>query len=335
MTESTTRHRLVGLEPDSLLAFLALLGLLRSLEAADRERPVHLRFSPRACWDLDQPPLRPVLCLAHPVAQSAVTEAAAHGISILISAKVVGVRRDLDFSRTEARVILETEAKAATVTNSANADLVASLMCDAAVKDGKGSVDAVIDPTPLCLLFGQGHQHFLERLVKVPAEPVPPVRGKGKNAVSISETECLAEALFSRWHRGDPTPSFRWDPEEDVRYALMAGDPTDPAFKGGTQHGANRLASVGLATLTLAPRLRAGRVRSTVLGGSFDAEGFSFSWPIWREPASLSTVSALLGHPDLREPDGLAHLGVENVFSTRRISVGKFMNFTRAKPQSF
>ena len=31
------RHRLVGLEPDNLLAFLALLGLLRALEGSSSQ----------------------------------------------------------------------------------------------------------------------------------------------------------------------------------------------------------------------------------------------------------------------------------------------------------
>jgi CRISPR-associated endonuclease/helicase Cas3 len=51
------RHRLEGLEPDNLLAFLALLGLMRTLETA---RP---HWQPRAAWDVECPPLRPVLSL--------------------------------------------------------------------------------------------------------------------------------------------------------------------------------------------------------------------------------------------------------------------------------
>jgi hypothetical protein len=117
----------------------------------------------------------------------------------------------------------------------------------------------LIDPTPLCLLFGQGHQHFLDRLSSVPRQIAPPQRGKGKKAIDISELDCLAEALFGAWHYDDPTFSFRWDPAEDVRYALLPGDPTDAAYKAGTQHGANRLAAVGLATLTLVPEMRARR----------------------------------------------------------------------------
>jgi len=43
MSAALRCHRLEGLEPDNLLAFLALLGLLRSLETA---RPA---WRPRAC----------------------------------------------------------------------------------------------------------------------------------------------------------------------------------------------------------------------------------------------------------------------------------------------
>lgn len=58
MTEPSRRHRLAGLEPDNLLALLVLLGLLRALQTA---RP---RWHPRAAWDLDHPPLRPLLILS-------------------------------------------------------------------------------------------------------------------------------------------------------------------------------------------------------------------------------------------------------------------------------
>src|SRR5437763_207464 len=66
-----------GFEPDNLLAFLALLGLLRSLESA---RPT---WRPRAAWDLDRAPLRPILLFAEPHAQRAVSEAAAEGVGRL------------------------------------------------------------------------------------------------------------------------------------------------------------------------------------------------------------------------------------------------------------
>jgi hypothetical protein len=39
----------------------------------------------------------------------------------------------------------------------------------------------------------------------------------------------------------------------------------------------------------------------------------------------------LLAHPDLRTADRLAHLSVDHVMVARRISVGKFMNFSRGR----
>jgi hypothetical protein len=159
-----------------------------------------------------------------------------------------------------------------------------------------------------------------------------PERGERKSRRKISFSESVGEAIFRFWHREDPsTFAFRWDPEEDVRYALMAGNPTDSAYKGGTQHGANCLAVAGLATLAVVPRTRAGRVRPSVIGGAHSSEGFSFAWPIWEQPLSLPAIRALLAHPDLRTLSALAYLGIDHVRISRRISVGKFMNFTRAR----
>jgi hypothetical protein len=322
-------HRLDGLEPDNLLAFLALLGLLRALETADRARAEHDKLHPRAAWDIDMLPVRPKLFLARGVTREEVTQSAAKGLDALAKTHDFGGRKDLNHSRAECRELLKKEAKAAHFDARERADLLAALMSDAAIKDDKKEP---IDPTPLCLLFGQGHQHFLDRLASIPAEPAPPPRGKGKKAVALSASECLAEALFEPWHRDDPTFSFRWDPQEDVRYALMAGDPTDTDYKAGTQHGANRLAAVGLAILTVVPESRAGRVRLGIIGGASGADGFSFAWPIWHDPATLSAIRALVAHPDLRTRGALRNLGVNHVVVARRISVGKFMNFSRARP---
>lgn len=327
MMSARSSHRLDGLEPDNLLAFLALLGLLRALEADDRERDDQEKLWPRAAWDLQNPPLRPRLWLAQDVSQDMVLSRAAHGLEVLVRAHDFGGRTDLNHSRAECRALLGSAARDAVVRSRDAVDLLASLMTDGAIKDG---TEEAVDPTPLCLLFGQGHQHFLARLADVARQVAPPSRGKGQHAVSVTAIDCLREALFHPWHRDDPTASFRWDPQEDVRYALMAGDPTDPMYKSGTQHGANRLAAVGLGALTLAPESRGGRVRPSVTGGKVTAHGFAFAWPISRDPATLAAIRALLAHPRLHEPGALAPLGVEYVMVARRISVGKFMNIARA-----
>jgi hypothetical protein len=320
MTEPARQHRLNGLEPDNLLAFLALLGLLHALETA---RP---DWRPRASWDFENAPLRPILMLVEKQDEEAISQAVAEGAMRLAEdydfpaeAPAAGSQTNLNYSKEYARRLLE---QAIVENGQERAGLWASLMSDAAVKDGR------IEPTPLCLLFGQGHQHFLDRLSIVPGTEAPPRRGRGKTAIQLTAAETIHEALFQPWSRQDPTPAFRWDPAEDVRYALRAGDPSGD--KATTQHGANRLAALGLPTLVVTPRRRGGRVRLQLLGASVARE-IALFWPIWREPASLSAIRALLTHPMLSQgPDGLAHLGVGQVRCARRISVGKFMNFTRA-----
>lgn len=310
-------HRLDGLEPDNLLAFMALLGLLRTLEKA---RP---DWHPRASWTVDDPPLRPRLHVAKGVTGNAIVGAAAEGLAVLA--------RHHDFKRLSDLTLLPHEAtrrlRNVAASDRYTTDLWAALISDAAIaRDGKK-----VEPTPLCLMFGQGHQHFLSRLASVPRKAMPPNRGSGRNKSGISETECLREALFASWRRPDATHSFRWDPHEDVRYALRAKDPTDSKTKETTQHGANRLAAIGLSVLTVVPRLRFGKARLAVLGGQRDPDGiFVFGWPIWKEPLSLAGIRALLGHPHLDRPKTRAALGISERRGTRRISSGKFMNFTRA-----
>ena len=303
---TTTRtHRLDGLEPDNPLSFLALLGLLRALEASDRARPANERLLPRAAWDVDSPPVRPVLSISREAAREEITDLASAGIELLSAAHDFDGEKNLSYTKNDSRQMLASESRAATHKSRNRADLLAALMTD-------------------------GHQHFLDRLSEVPRQHAPPPRGRGKARIRITAAECLAEALFEPWHRSDPTFSFRWDPEEDVRYALMGGDPTDPAYQSGTQHGANRLAAVGVGALTVVPS-RSARYPLAVLGGEF-RNGFSFAWPMWREPASLVAIRALLAHPGLREPGRLDYLGVDHVLVSRRISVGKFMNFSRGRP---
>ena len=311
-------HRLDGLEPDNLLAFMALLGLLRTLEEA---RP---DWHPRVSWTVDEPPLRPRLHAAEEVAGDAIVEAAAEGLAALARHHDFEGLSDLTLLPDEATRRLRDIAGSDRYT----ADLWAALISNAATaRDGNK-----VEPTPLCLMFGQGHQHFLSRLASVPREKMPPNRGSGRRKSEISETECLREALFAPWKRPDATHSFRWDPHEDVRYALRARDPTDSKTKETTQHGANRLAAVGLSVLTVVPEQRSGKVRLALLGGGREPDGaHTLNWPIWREPIGLAGIRTLLGHPHLDRPETRAALGIVERRRARRISFGKFMNVTRAE----
>ena len=323
---NNTALRLDGLEPDNLLAFMALLGLLRALEEA---RP---DWHPRASWTVDDPPIRPTLFITDKAQEDAVAEAIAEGVNTLAKYHDFDGRPDLKFSPDEASEKLHEISKADRKTSKANrytADLWSALISDAAIsRDGNK-----VEPTPFCLLFGQGHQHFLDRLEKVPQEKKPPKRGSGRKSIEISEADCLREALFSPWERPDATFSFRWDPQEYVCYALRAQDPTDPKTKDTTQHGANRLAAVGLPVLTVVPQRRGGKIHLGALGGKRHHGDFTFNWPIWRNPMSLTAIRAMLslGHSRLTDPETQETLGIVQCRQARRISFGKFMNFTRGQ----
>ena len=311
------RHRLDGLEPDNPLAFLALLGLLRSLEE------VMPTWLPRVAWTVDEPPVRPVLSVPGTVGKDAISAAAGAGVVKLASRHDFGPHKNLRLSPATAEQLCRAAAGGA---DRYLAALWAALVSDVAVRNKATEVE----PTPLCMMFGQGHQRFLERLSAVPRKRQPPDRGAGR---SISETDCLSEALFTVWVRPDATPSFRWDPHEDVRYAYRVTDPADSKTKATKQHGANRLAAIGLSALTVVPqRWRAGTARLAVLGGGRDPAGggFTFTWPIWREPASLAAIRSLIGHPGLDDPTARAALGIVELRRTYRVMVGKYLNVTRA-----
>src|SRR5262249_47710094 len=117
------------------------------------------------------------------------------------------------------------------------ARLVAALGSDGALRrDGE-----TIEPTPLCAMFGQGHQHFLSRL-----------SGMAKRDHPANPFD-LSRALFEPWRYEDDTDGFRWDPIEDRRYAHQYGDPSENRNKIGTVTGASRLAAIGFGLIASVP----------------------------------------------------------------------------------
>lgn len=307
-------HRLAGLEPDNLLAFLSLLGVLRCLETSRPEWKV------KVSWTVDAPPVCPLLHVAETVAEEDIATGALEGLILLVDAHRFP-ERNLKLDPEVARCELTRAADA----GGYPAELWAALVSDKAKRATREEVES----TPLCLMFGQGHQFFLERLASVPRASLPKPRGRGRSAGESGESHGLLAALFSPWRRQDRTESFRWDPVEDVRYAYRAGDPSKMTNKQHTQHGANRLAAVGLSVLTVFPVRRGREIRLSARGGHSRRQ-FTFTWPVWRHPMSLAAVRSLLDHPGLQRPEARKSLGVVELRRTTRISVGKFMNYTRA-----
>jgi hypothetical protein len=311
---SSCRHRLDGFQPDNFLAFLALLGLLRSLETVRRE------WRPRAAWDLNQPPLRPILSLAQPVAAEGVCEAAAAGVNKLAAQHDFGGATDLKLDRATARSL---SARAA-LDHGYFADVCAALVCDAAT----GQDQTKIEPTPLAYP-SVATSNFLKNFLVLSRTELPEKRDRDAS-YPRNAAACIAQALLAPWQHRDRPVGLRWDPDEAKRHAYQWRAPTKDLPR--TQHGANRLAIIGLSTLTCAPASTAGRVRLSAVGGKTDRDGFSMAWPIWKPPASLATIRALLSHPGLYEPGALGYLGVDHIRVSRRISLDRLRNFARAEP---
>lgn len=302
MTTSTTLD-LPGLEADNLLAFLALLGLLRALEAA---RP---DWRPRVAWD--GMPLVARLYLDPEVGAEDVVVATDTGLYALGKPYRFD-KKDITFTADEFRSLAEKARN-----DRDHGRLIAALASDGALKRG----DVVeVEPTPLCAMFGQGHQHFLTRLQKMATR------------CSDAKFSELSRALFEPWRYEDDSDGFRWDPIEDRRYALQFGDPSKPQNKIGTVCGANRLATIGFGAIASVPTA-SGLATCGVAGARRERD---VCWPLVLVPTSLAGHVALLAHPwlgDERKTSALAAYGVAAVARARRFQVGKFFNFERARVQ--
>jgi hypothetical protein len=321
MSDPAVRHRLEGLEPDNLLAFLTLLGLLRALEA------VREAWRPRAAWDLDAPPLRSILTLDEAATREAICEAAAEGVAKLVGAVDFGSANDLNLVQSESRGLLR-RAAAKPVDSASRyfADLCAALISDAAL-DREGTK---VVPTPLAYPK-VARINFLLGLKALSAAALPEIKNRARDSKYPKDpAECIAQALFAPWERLDRPAGLRWDPDEAKRHAYQWNAPTDEQPR--TQHGANRLAIVGLSGLTAVPVSVAGAVRLSVIGGEDGRDGFSFAWPIWRVSTSFAGVRALLADPELRQPGALDRLGVDHVRVSHRISLERYRNYTYAEP---
>ncbi len=148
-----TCHELTGLEADNLLAFLALLGLLRALEAARED------WRPRASWG--GTPCRARLDVEGEAAKETIVEATVEGLAKLAPAYDFGGRKNINHSAAEFREDCEFAAKQSEPNNRLAADLLCALGSEAVQRRGEDRIAA----TALCAIHGQGHQNFLERLV--------------------------------------------------------------------------------------------------------------------------------------------------------------------------
>jgi len=303
--------RMPGIEVDNLLAQLASWGLLRALEKA---RPAWL---PRLSWE--GPPWCALLHVAEAVSEAEVARAASEGILAIASRFDVRSHRNVSFDQDTYLQYLDQ------VRNDEEALQLAAAMTAEHPRRPDGS----LRPSPFVLMFGQGHQHFLDRLVQVPVGDLPRRLQKRRPVPDLNDPIKITEALFAPWRRQDETDAFRWDPREDQRYALRFDDPSE-AGAAATVHGANRLAALAFSCLTCAPRRDAPGVAAVRRRRG----AIEFVWPVWEIALDLGAILSLIAHPDVVEGrlERVRALGVREIYRARRVANGKFVNVTWAQP---
>ncbi len=305
---------LTGLDGSNPLAFLAALGTLRTLTLAWPDESVKMRWIRHAgAW-------RPVVRSDRPETEEGLTNALTRQFSHMAANPALELGNNLNVSadsfRSYAADLLE-RAQTSPEVREQSLGFAAAFACDAVVNE-----QAKVQDTALRTMSGAGHQHFLGTMRLIAAN---------------TQAEHLGKALFRLWTYDDPIAkrSLRWDPSEDSRYALQWRNPSgDPAREQrGTMLGANRLAMEGVPLLACAPD---GETLRTVGFKGRGARDTYWTWPIWDAPISLEVCRSLLANPSLQERGRAAtpmlkSMGVQSLFRSRRITTGKFRNFTPAE----
>ena len=296
---------LSGLDGSNPLGFLASVGTLRTVGLAEPETDWCMK------WLMHDGVWIPALLADRTVSVDGL-------VDLLCTALRPESTPEFDFSENlnvkpeEFRAQAEAAQDQAQLQDRRQADFIAAFGCEIfQTKDRKS-----IQDTALRTMSGAGHQDFL---------------GTMKKLVAQTDEDHLRSALFETWSYSDLKLGLRWDPEEDRRYALRWGNPSD-GNGVRTVRGANRLAVEALPLLPTAP----GERELQTTGFSTQAKQASFTWPIWRVAVDIEVVRSLLALRELQRPEPnrmhLNAMGVVETHRSQRVAVGKYRNFTRALP---
>lgn len=285
MTDKLHRHRLEGLEADNLLAFLALLGLLRALETS---RP---QWRPRAAWDLDHPPLHPELRLAEPASIDSICEAAEEGLSVFWKALLPFSRQKNKQGRANKILISRTPEK---YRRSAEHSISAY---HAAIAKGDRR-RALVWRIRLDLLTSGVGEVWNKNKYQIEASPLKLPSGQMSfvgamfEAVKACHKSDIERSLLRPWEFQSKGDSLRLAYQEARRYAYRATDPSPEGAR--SERGATALGAFGMLAYRLVPRSQ----HLGMLAYTGERKDGWVLWPIWRfrsgSGASYSSVITLL-----------------------------------------
>ncbi len=299
---------LQGLDGSNPLAFLAALGTLRTLTLALPTEKV------RMSWEIFEGAWRPrVWCsitvdiLAERLDDELRKSEIRHSFTI-------GDNLNLPFKelRSHMLVALSKLDNYNSHLDRDDVDYLAAFGSDAIFDDNEIMAD-----TALRTMSGAGHQHFLKFF---------------RELIRKTDSEHLQRALLKQWDYADEGRgmNLRWDPLDDRRYAMRWENPSGDPVK--TMLGANRLA---IEALPLLPTMPVNGTLTTTAFAGKGARDTYFTWPIWQAPLTMKVICSLLSMTAsiADKNEHRAAVGILAVFSSARITTGKFRNFTPATPQ--
>jgi hypothetical protein len=310
-----TQYDFQGLRANNLVAFMAALGTLRVSAL------VWPNLDPRLAWSDQGDCWSATLRLDDAVSQDEFLARLHDYLAAQSSAPALNITDDLTISSLDFHKTLDNARNKANASARTEIDFLAAFGSDAVENKVGGKPSGNIADTALRTMSGAGHQHFL-----------------GTMRILIGDTteQHLARALFTAWAYTDPMQnhSLRWDPNDDIRYALQWTEPSKDKDRRemGCVWGAYRLAVEALPLFTTAPQ--AGRLATT--GFSDNRRDVQVTWPIWDQFIDLDTAASLVALAKLKSSSldrpELAKRGIQEIFRCRRITQGKFRNFTSAYP---
>jgi hypothetical protein len=306
-----------GLSAGNLLAYLAALGTLKTASLAWPTRQVTVEWRSEAgAW-------RPRLALEGRLSEDELIEGLSKLLADSRDLPALNLGDNLGIAVEQYRSALHTAQAAAEVADRRDIDFMAAFGSEAIQSKVNGKPTGQIADTAFRTMSGAGHQHFL---------------GTIRTFIADTRAEHLHKALFCEWRYDDPLKnhSMRWDPQDDIRYALRWQNPSgDPErVHAGSVWGANRLA---IEALTLFPCLPEGdKLETTGFVQGLRGQSPELTWPVWKGPLGIDCVASLIPMDELRKrvPNRtwLRRIGVVEVFRCKRITQGKFRNFTPAVP---
>ena len=305
---------LCGLDGGNPLAFLAALGTLRGLGRALPDQDIRMSWKQLAGW-------RPVIHFLGESSEDDVMDALLDEFKRTRDYSTLEIADNLTIPLSEYREHLKECVEPAHKDHDSEPTAFAAAFGSDAIGDEKG-----ISDTALRTMSGAGHQHFLETM---------------RNLLAEVTREHLSRTLFNDWSYQDSLKklSLRFDPFDDKQYALQWMNPSNSKTRySGNMLGANALAVLGIPLLPTAPV--GTRLETTGFSGHRRNEVF-WTWPIWEKALTLDVVQSVLALSELQRTDEagrgpdrtkLSSMGIAEVYRSQRVNVGKFRNFTSARP---